>query len=298
MNKNELYILLYELIENSDKNIQFKMRLNSLFSDVNVRFLIQYTRYSFPPHNIKNLPKLIKYDVLNLSSDYSCDILIGLIRDCFNDKYIILCNEIFSRHLLRTNESDSRGLGIFDNGILYGYDIDLLLTLPCMKQTDAEYFNKMLLVSYLKNHNNVLTYMIKRCVKIKNHWNILRIMIIKYTLENKPEILEDINTLLQHYSIDVRDNYGNTPIMIAKFLRNKKLINMFINNYKPNLNLTNKHYATYYNIKQSNCVLTKKYVSNIKKYDELVSNILPSNTIKQTLLTIVILIFMFLNHLI
>lgn len=280
LNKDNIYKVILELlIDNNINNNQFKNIIETILNDRNVKITIQHAIYTLP-------------------NAVECDLLIALFneRNIFNDKFVILCTEVYSRYLIRKNSADSRGLGLFDNGILLGYNVDSLFALPCIKGTNSDYLNVMLLYSTMLGYNNVLLYMIRRQVKITNHWKLLRIMIINNH--------NNIDLVLQNYDVNVRDNYGNTPIMVAKYLSNGSKITDCIKKYNPDLRIRNNLGATYYNLSRKNIVSHKSSITSdsftreLKKYDLMVSNIQPNLRYRVLIKVITILLFLLYAYLV
>ena len=157
-----------------------------------------------------------------------------------------------------------------------GYNMDSLFALPCMKSIHPDYLNLMLLYSYANGHNNVLIYMIRKKITITEHWKILRLIILS-SRKN------DLELVLRNYDVNIKDNYGNTPIMVSKYLGNLTMQSIIMK-YKPDLTIRNNNNATYHNMSINMLPFKLCYVgeyqefiiSALKKYDLFVSNIKPN----------------------
>jgi len=266
---------------------QFRHVVSSIISNCNARIVIQHSRYN----NDANL-------------------LIHLLNtSMFNDKFVILCTEIYKKHIIQNNNADNRGFGVFENGILMGYNLDALYALPCNNRTDPIFLNKWLLYSYVNNQNNVLKYMIRRNIAIKKPYKIIRLIIFLSTSESNIQIntfISDLKLLIDSKLENNIDNYGNTPIMIAKAFGNNKAEELLLK-YNPDLNHKNIYGATYHNLilraKITHDVNNKRMKSVLKTCDTIGSNIKPYQTWSRCITwfiikNIVFLVILVLYHLI
>ena len=265
--------LLYDIIKNliEDHLImsnQFMLVLSAMLNNRNIRIKLQHARYTNDANILIHL----------------------LINSKFNDKYVILCTELYKKHILRNNDADNRGLGLFENGILVGHNLDALYALPSINRTDPVFLNKWLLYSYIKGHDNVLVYMIRRSITIKKPYKIIRLIIM----------LGDVNDLTflfntQNKYHEYIDNYGNTPLLFAKAVGNEKAEEIILK-YNPNLNHKNKFGATYFNLVKQKLTLCDNPRPKIilKNYDDIASKIKPYQTWKSYIAWFILKNMMFL----
>lgn len=287
MTAEVLWDTIRKLIEdNLTMSNQFKTILTQLLNSKNVRAIINQSRYG--PSEGQNL------------------LIYALLNSTYNDKYVILCTEVYNKRILASNDADNRGLGLFENGILSGINLDALYALPCNNRVDPVFLNKWLLLAYAKNTNNVLKYMIRRNIKITKPYKIMRLVIMKKLSTCR----DDLKLLLDaEYNVNFPDNYGNTPIMVAKFVNNNIAIDLLLK-YSPNLAHKNLKGATFYNLTPisdnmgkkiippnqglTKCLKSYKIVSNISPYKSWIKSIL-FFILKNVLVVLLFVIYLYLQ---